>query len=85
LVLDDLFYPGWKATVDGHAAPIRPADGLLRAVQLPAGLHAVRFNYDPESVTIGGGLTVVGLLIGAAAVLAGIIAWVRQRSQAGET
>jgi hypothetical protein len=85
LVLDDLFYPGWKATVDGHAAPIRPADGLLRAVQLPAGLHAVRFNYDPESVTIGGVLTVVGLLIGAAAVLAGIIAWVRQRSQAGET
>jgi uncharacterized membrane protein YfhO len=79
LVLDDLFYPGWKATVDGHETPILPADGLLRAVHLPAGLHAVRFHYDPESVRLGEVLTLVGVLLGAAAALGGMIAWGRQR------
>jgi hypothetical protein len=58
LVLADLHYPGWQATIDGHPAPIL-ALGLpqrdrgagvspaLRVVALPLGQHAVRFVYRP--------------------------------------
>lgn len=75
LIVDDLFYPGWSATIDGRAAAILPADGMLRAVRLAPGRHTVRLSYQPESVEIGEILTVLGLLAGAI----GAAVCVRQR------
>jgi len=53
LVLSDLYYPGWRATVDGVRAPILRADYVLRAVALPAGEHEVTFVYSPLSFRLG--------------------------------
>jgi hypothetical protein len=53
LVVRDLYWPGWRAAVDGKAVPIRPADGLFRAVAVPAGDHEVRFWYRPASFLLG--------------------------------
>ncbi len=49
VVLADLYYPGWRATVDGNDAEILPVDDILRAVWLPEGAHRVRFVYCPGS------------------------------------
>ena len=48
LILADLAYPGWRATVDGVAAPILLADGVFRALALGAGEHEIRFVYKPS-------------------------------------
>ncbi len=61
LVLADLDYPGWKAAVDGHPAPILTADGCLRAVALPAGSHRVVFRYRPVSFYAGAALSLLAL------------------------
>ena len=53
LVLDDLHFPGWKATVDGRPAPIVRVDYLLRAVRLGPGTHTVQMRYRPASWTLG--------------------------------
>lgn len=66
LVLADLFYPGWKAEVDGHSAEIFRADGVFRAVALPPGPHRVVFLYQPLSVFIGAALSAAALLVVAA-------------------
>ena len=42
LVLADTLHPGWTATLDGRPAPIRSADGFLRAVMLPSRRRAPR-------------------------------------------
>lgn len=63
LVLSDSYYPGWKVYVDGREERLLRANYLLRAVQLPAGQHRVRFAYEPSSVTIGLAFSLVGLAL----------------------
>jgi hypothetical protein len=62
LVLADMFYPGWRAEVDGRPAPLHRADVALRAVPVAAGHHVVRFLYRPWTATAGVFLSVISLL-----------------------
>jgi hypothetical protein len=47
LVLNDVWHPWWRASVDGKAAEILKANVLFRAVAVPAGRHIVRFTFHP--------------------------------------
>jgi hypothetical protein len=69
LMLSEVYYPGWRATVDGEPAPILRADVALRAVPVHAGRHQVEMVYDPWSVKIGIGVTVATLLIAGLLIL----------------
>jgi hypothetical protein len=74
LLLSDLAFPGWEASVDGQPSQIITADHALRAVYVPAGEHEVRFVYAPASFRVGAVLTVVGLV-----VMLGLLVWDRLR------
>jgi hypothetical protein len=75
LVLNDAYYPGWRAEVDGTEAEIRPANAAFRAVELEPGSHRVVFEYAPVSVKLGGALSGGALL----AIVAGLlISWRRR-------
>jgi hypothetical protein len=63
LVLADSFAPGWRARLDGTTAPLRRANGLFRAVAVPAGRHVVEMVYAPKSVYLGAGLSACGLIL----------------------
>jgi hypothetical protein len=52
-VLRDLYWPGWKAEVDGAGEPILACDGVFRAVRVGPGRHTVDFRYRPSSVGAG--------------------------------
>jgi hypothetical protein len=47
LVLADADYPGWTALVNGQPAPVLRADGMFRAVAIPAGESRIVFAYQP--------------------------------------
>jgi prepilin-type N-terminal cleavage/methylation domain-containing protein len=67
LVLRDSYDPSWHAEVDGLAAEIVRANGLYRAVALPAGRHVIRFAYRPRDLAAGlimSGVTALMLLGG---------------------
>ena len=72
LVLSDVSYPGWKATVDGHRAPLHRVDYLLRGVSVPAGAHRVQMTYEPASWRAGWIISVLALAGLAAAAVVGV-------------
>ncbi len=59
LFLGDSWYPGWQATIDGEAAPVRRANIFGRAVRVPGGKHEVVFTY--ECAPFDRGLLLAGL------------------------
>jgi hypothetical protein len=69
-VLSDRFDPDWSVEVDGAPQPLLRADGIFRAVEVPAGRHAVRFHYRTPGA-IGWPITAATLGI----VLVGALLW----------
>jgi hypothetical protein len=53
LVLTDLFWPGWRVSIDGEERRIQRADYLFRGVAVEPGRHTIRFWYDPLTVKLG--------------------------------
>jgi len=63
VILSDSWFPGWRATVDGHPARIEKAYGAFRGVVVEAGEHTVEMEYRPWSVYVGAAMTAAGALI----------------------
>jgi hypothetical protein len=77
LVLDDTYYPGWTATMDGRPATIRPANVAFRALAVAPGRHVVRFSYAPGWLGFAKGLVLAGLAVVGAGL--GALAVVKRR------
>ncbi len=72
LVLNDAFFDGWMARVDGVVAPIHRANYLVRGLLLPAGEHEVIFSYPlPRAVVIGAPLSIATLVMLIGAIVLG--------------
>jgi hypothetical protein len=63
LVLSDLYYPGWEATVDGQPVPIYQANVSVRAVPLDGGWHQVEFRLKPKPLRYGALISGLSLLV----------------------
>jgi hypothetical protein len=81
LLLADTFAPGWIADVDGESRVVVRANGLFRAVHVPAGSHVVTFRYRPAPFYAGAAITATTLLLttGAALIAVARRAWPRRR------
>jgi len=69
IVLSDVYFPGWRADIDGHPAPIYEVNEAMRGVVAPRGEHTIAMRYRPASALAGGLLSLIGIA-GALAVAA---------------
>ncbi len=72
LVLNDNFYPGWRAYLDGKEVPILHANYLFRGVIVSAGAHRLLFKYQPLSMLIGMIIFVLAIMVMLAVWLSGL-------------
>ena len=70
LVMPIGYAPGWRADMNGQALAIRPADGAMSAVRVPAGDHTITFTYRPRGFRAGALATLAALLAALALLVA---------------
>jgi hypothetical protein len=66
---ENYYYPGWGASVNGVPATILRTDVALSAVTVHAGANEVDFVFDPWSVRIGIGVTVLTMVLSACGII----------------
>jgi uncharacterized membrane protein YfhO len=62
LVIAQAYYHNWHAYVDGQPVPLWRANYAFQALQLPAGRHQVRVQYEDRAFRVGGIISIVTLL-----------------------
>ncbi|MGQ9500448.1 MAG: YfhO family protein [Anaerolineae bacterium] len=62
LVVSEIYYPGWRAYIDGQPVDILPVNYILRGVVVPAGQHQVEMVFRPLSFTMGAVISAITLL-----------------------
>jgi hypothetical protein len=72
VILADVYYPGWKLTIDGEPAPIYRTNRMMRGAAVKAGRHTLVYTYDPASFRVGAILSLTGIL-----AMALLIPWAR--------
>jgi hypothetical protein len=77
LVLGDVYYPAWRAYVDGAAVPLLIADHALRAVPVPAGEHEVELRYESGTLRVGIVVSSLTCALLAGVALLGLVARLR--------
>jgi hypothetical protein len=60
-ILSDVYYPGWRLTIDGVAAPIYRVNRMMRGAAVPAGRHHLVYTYAPGSFALGGRITLAAM------------------------
>jgi Bacterial membrane protein YfhO len=60
--LIEQFYPGWKATVDGRAAPIARWNEAFQSIDVPPGEHTVVFTYRSRWLPLGTAISILSTL-----------------------
>lgn len=76
LVLPDVYFRGWTATVNGEHRAVYATDGAFRGVVVPKGASRVEFRYEPRIFRVGVALMGCALAI---FLVAGVVSIWRRR------
>ena len=74
LVVAQIYYPAWRAYVDGQPVRLWPANYAFQAFEIPAGAHRVKLAYEDRRFYLGSTISLATL---AGCVL--IYGWSRRR------
>lgn len=59
----EIYYPGWKAEVDGKKTDFLLEYNTYRAVKVPAGTHQIKWYFLPYSLLIGACVTLLSFIL----------------------
>lgn len=70
LLLQETWYPGWRAELDAGPLAVERANATFLGAELPAGSHRVRFVFDPPLQRAANRVSAIFVLITAASLAA---------------
>ncbi len=73
LLLSEIHYPEWNASVDGKKVPLYRANYALRAIPVPQGTHRVSCSYESGPFTKGSLITLAGMFVLCSLIAAALV------------
>lgn len=73
LVISEVYYPGWKATIDGKEVELGRVNYVLRALHIDAGNHKVVLDFHPTTIESTETAAYIAMVILLLAVIAAIV------------
>ena len=79
LLLNEVYYPGWEAMVDGKPTEILRAGSIFRSLFLSSGEHQIEFHFRPQYLAWGAAISLLTL---ASFLVLVVVNWVYEGSPA---
>jgi uncharacterized membrane protein YfhO len=69
LTLSEIWYPAWKATLDGQETEILRTNYSLRGIAVPKGKHTIVLRYDSSAFRLGAWISLGTVLLTAIGIV----------------
>ncbi|MFH1052102.1 MAG: YfhO family protein [bacterium] len=79
LFISEIYYPAWKAFIDGKETKIYKTNYAFRSVVIPKGMHTLELKYKSEGFETGKNLSFASNIIVALALVLGIFLEIKKR------
>ena len=79
-VFSEIYYPGWRALIDGKETDMVRVNYILRALQIPEGKHTIEFKFEPKPYMVGNKITMASSWI-VLLLLLGSIGWTVKKGE----
>lgn len=63
MVFSEIYYPTWKAEIDGKEVDILQVNNSFRAIELPSGKHEVKMYYSDADFALGEIISIISIVI----------------------
>jgi hypothetical protein len=81
LCLSEIWFPSWKATLDGASVDIHRVNWSLRGIEIPAGKHTVELHFISNSYETGRTISYAGFVITIIGIALGLFMQRRKKNQ----
>lgn len=81
VVFSEIYYPGWRAFIDGEEVSYGRANYVLRCMNVPAGKHQIEFEFDPKSLHTTETIAYIALAVMLLLVVGCIVGEIRKKKQ----
>ena len=79
LFISEVYYPGWKAYLDGKEVPIFKTNYAFRSVIVPAGNHTLELKLRSENFELGKNLSLFANIFTLLAAIAGVFMMIKDK------
>jgi uncharacterized membrane protein YfhO len=78
MVMSEIYYPEWKAEVDGEEKEILRADYCLRALPLSPGDHSIKLKYDSHIIKLSLLISIIAFALSLILTIVGFLGFKRK-------
>ncbi|TAE25490.1 MAG: hypothetical protein EAZ92_12025 [Candidatus Kapaibacterium sp.] len=84
LLLAEIWYPAWKASIDGQSTEILRVNYSMRGIAVPKGTHTITLRYDSDAFRLGAWISLATLIFACVGIVVLVVKRPASQAHAAE-